>query len=393
MIFTDELIDSPGAVEGSEVRLSAAERKVMMGNQACAEGALRAGCRFYAGYPITPSSEIMEELARRLPDAGGAFVQMEDELGSIAAIVGASWTGVKAMTATSGPGLSLMMEGLGYAAMTETPCLIVDIQRAGPCTGQATKVGSGDILQVRFGSHGDYCPVALSPWSVQEMYDLTIQAFNLSERFRVPAVLLAEEATGHLRETVRLHDDFQLVERDRSPGRPPFGSDAADGVPPMPAFGDGANLLVTGSTHDEWGFRRVDHPRVHRQLVERINRKVLDHADEIAGFEEFFCDDAEVAVVAYGFTARAALAAVKRLRRENLPVGLLRLQTIWPAPAARLRQLGRRVRAVLAPAMNLGQLAFYLRQHLSCPVEELNQVSGTVIEPDTVAERLREMLP
>lgn len=365
----------------------------MMGNQACAEGALRAGCRFYAGYPITPSSEIMEELARRLPEAGGAFVQMEDELGSIAAIVGASWTGVKSMTATSGPGLSLMMEGLGYAAMTETPCLIVDVQRAGPCTGQATKVGSGDILQVRFGSHGDYCPVALSPWSVQEMYDLTIEAYNLSERFRVPSVLLAEEATGHLRETVCLHDDFELWERDRSQRQPPFGSELPDGVPPMPAFGDGAHLLVTGSTHDEWGFRRVDHPEVQRRLVERINRKLLDHADDLARYEEYFLDDAAVAVVTYGFTARAALAAVKKLRTAGLPVGLLRLQTIWPAPAGRLRRLGEQVRTVLAPAMNLGQLAFYLRQHLSCPVAELNQVTGTVIEPDTIAGRLRELLP
>ncbi len=370
----------------------AGKRRVMMGNQACAEAALKAGCRFYAGYPITPSSEIMEELARRLPEAGGAFVQMEDELGSLAAVIGASWTGVKAMTATSGPGLSLMMEGVGYAAMTETPCVIVDVQRAGPCTGQATKTGSGDILQVRFGSHGDYCPIALSPWSVQEMFDLTVRAFDLSERYRVPTFLLAEESTGHLREAITVPERVDVAERNRSTDAPPFGSERPDGVPPMPAFGDGANLLVTGSTHDEWGWRRVDHPEVHQRLVERLNRKILDHADEISEYEEYFMDGARLAVVTYGFTARAALAAVRGLRARGRPVGLLRLRTIWPAPASRLEQLGEEVDAVLAPEMNLGQLAFILRQYVRCPVHELNQVNGLVIEPEAIAEHCEELL-
>jgi len=187
--------------------------RILTGNEAAAEGALAAGCTFYGGYPITPSSEIMEMLARRLPEQGGAFIQMEDELASFSAVIGAAWAGAKAMTATSGPGLSLMMEGIGYAAITETPCVVIDVQRAGPATGQATRVGSGDIIQVRYGSHGDYCPIALSPWSVQEMYDLTIQAFNLAERYRVPTFLLAEESVGHLRENVVLHRDFKIPVR------------------------------------------------------------------------------------------------------------------------------------------------------------------------------------
>ena len=365
---------------------------VMTGNEACAEGALRAGCRFYAGYPITPSSEIMESLARRLPQAGGVFIQMEDELASLAAVIGASWSGLKAMTATSGPGLSLMMEGLGYAAFTETPCVIVDVQRAGPATGQATKTGSGDILQVKFGSHGDYCPVALSPWSVQEMYEMTVEAFNLSERLRVPAFLLAEESTGHLRETVELDKQFQLIERRREVGPPPFGHPDPDGVPPMPAFGDGADLMVTGSTHDEWGYRKVDHPEIHQRLVERLNRKVLDRAAEISHCESYFIEDCQVAVVAYGFTARSALAAVKRLRREGTKVGMLRLQTIWPAPGQAIEELSGRVKCLLAPAMNLGQLGFYLRQYARCPVRDVSQTNGRVIEPETIYRAAKELL-
>jgi 2-oxoglutarate ferredoxin oxidoreductase subunit alpha len=296
------------------------------------------------------------------------------------------------MTATSGPGLSLMMEGIGYAAITETPCVVVDVQRAGPATGQATRVGSGDILQVRYGSHGDYCPIALSPWSVQEMYDLTIRAFNLAERFRVPTFLMTEEAVGHLRETVVLHRDFEVVERDRDVSRPPFGSDRPDGVPPMPAFGDGANLMVTGSTHDAWGVRRVDHADQHTELVGRINRKVLDHAGEIVEVDARFLDDAEVAVVTYGFTGRSALAAVKALRSEGVRAGLLRLKTLWPFPAGPVGDLGGAVRAMLVPEMNLGQLAGLIRQHARCDVEGLGQVNGEVIEPHDIERRVREVL-
>jgi 2-oxoglutarate ferredoxin oxidoreductase subunit alpha len=366
--------------------------QILMGNQAAAEGALAAGVGFYAGYPITPSSEIMEELAARLPAAGGTFIQMEDEIASISAVIGAAWAGTKAMTATSGPGLSLMMEALGYAAFTETPLVLVDVQRAGPATGQATRVGSGDILQVRYGSHGDICPIALSPWSVQEMYDLTIRAFNLSERYRAPTFVLADEGIGHLRESVLLHRDFELVERVREVDQPPFGCEAPDGVPPMPAFGDGAALMVTGSTHDAWGYRRVDIPEPHAALVDRINRKVLDHTDEICIQERYLLDDACVAIVAYGFTARSAIAAVKQLRKDGQRVGLLRLTTLWPFPERALSELGVAVDAIVVPEMNRGQVAGLIRQNVDCPVHGLSQTNGEVIEPATIAARVREVL-
>ncbi len=367
--------------------------RILMGNQAAAEGALAAGCGFYAGYPITPSSEIMELLADRLPAAGGVFVQMEDEIASISAVIGAAWSGARAMTATSGPGLSLMIEALGYAAMTETPLVLVDVQRAGPATGQATRIGAGDVLQVRYGPHGDTSPIALSPWSVQEMYDLTIRAFDLAERFRVPTFVLADEGVGHLRESVTLHRDFQVTARRRDIDQPPFGCDRPDGVPPMPAFGDGANLLITGSTHDAWGYRRVDTPQAHATLVERINRKVEDHAAEIIDLERHALDDARLAVVAYGFTARAAKAAVAQLRAEGLAVGLLRLKTLWPFPEAALAELGARVDRLLVPEMNRGQVLGLVRQSTDCEALGLWQTDGEVIAPERIADRVREVMP
>lgn len=366
--------------------------RILLGNLAAAEGALAAGCTFYAGYPITPSSEIMEELAARLPGAGGTFIQMEDEIASISAVIGASWSGAKAMTATSGPGLSLMMEGLGYAAMTETPCVIVDVQRAGPATGQATRVGSGDIMQTRYGSHGDYCPIALSPWSVQDMYDLTIRAFNMAEKYRVPVFVLAEEATGHLRESVVLHNDFQLITRVRNNDEAPFGSDLPNAVPPMPAFGDGANLLVTGSTHDGWGYRRVDTPEPHERLVERINRKILDHSSDIVRVHEHMLSDAQVGIVAYGFSARSSLAAVKMLRSKGVKAGLLRLETIWPFAEDQVCDLGGSVSRIVVPEMNRGQVLGQVRQCSKCEAEGLWQTNGEVIAPQSIVDKVLEVL-
>jgi 2-oxoglutarate ferredoxin oxidoreductase subunit alpha len=363
-----------------------------MGNVAAAEGALAAGCRFYAGYPITPSSEIMERMAARLPEVGGVFIQMEDEIASISAIVGASWTGLKAMTATSGPGLSLMMEGLGYAAWTETPVVILDVQRAGPATGQATRVASGDIMQVRYGSHGDYHPIALSPWSVQEMYDLTIRAFNLAERYRVPAFVLTDEGVSHLRETALLDPDPETTYRKKGPGQPPFGCDDPAGVPPMPCYGEGERILVTGSTHDEWGWRRVEQPEVHARLVDRINRKITDARDDIVEVEEHFLDDAEVAVVAYGFTARSAMHAVRALHARGVRAGLLRLKTLWPFPVRQVVDLAGSVKRILVPEMNRGQVAGLVRRHALCDVETIMQTDGQVIEAGTIERRLEELL-
>jgi len=368
--------------------------RYLLGNHAAAEGALYAGCRFFAGYPITPSSEIMETMARRLPEIdGGAFMQMEDELASIAAVVGASWAGAKAMTATSGPGFSLMQETIGYAVITETPLVLINVQRAGPATGQATRPGSGDIMQAKYGSHGDIEIIALSPWSAQEMYELTIRAFNLAERFRVPTFVLTDEGVGHLREGVVLHHDIELFNRVKQPGAPPFGSDDPAGVPPMPSFGEGENLLVTGSTHEERGYRRVEQPEVHARLVDRLRRKVLDHADEIVETENYFLDDAEVAVVAYGFVARSALKAVKDLRADGHKVGLLRLRTLWPFPEAAVAELASSCRAVFVPEMNHGQIAGEVRKITrGAEVIPFAQSNGEVITSPTVRRELQGLL-
>ncbi len=373
-------------------RAMAPEPRYLSGNVAAAEGAVAAGCDFYAGYPITPSSEVMEHLAARFHELGRTFVQMEDEIGSICAAIGAAWAGARAMTATSGPGMSLMMEALGYAAFTETPLVIVDVQRAGPCTGQATRTGAGDVMQVKWGSHGDIQPIALSPWSVQEMFSLTARAFDLAERLRVPVVVLAEEAVGHLRERVELPAGAGVARRDRDPTAPPFGTDAPDGVPPMPAFGDGARLLVTGSTHDPRGLRRTEDGAVHEALVTRLHRKVLARTDEICRVHERFVDGAEAVVVAYGFAARAALAAVRRLRAAGRPVGLVRLETLWPFPADAVADAVGDARAAIVPEMNMGQVVGEVRKAVRCRVEGLHRVDGAAIRPDQVARKIREVM-
>ncbi len=366
-------------------------RYFFSGNEAVAEGALSAGCRFYGGYPITPSSEIMERMAARLPEFDGVFIQMEDEIASIASVIGASWAGAKAMTATSGPGFSLMQEGIGYAAFTEAPCVVVDIQRAGPSTGQATKVGSGDLMQAKWGSHGDYLPIALSPWSVQEMFDLTIRAFNLAERFRTPVFLMGEEATAHLRESIRVPGEIAVSERNRGEG-PPFGTDEPDGVPPMPVFGDGRKLLVTGSTHDQEGFRKTDDPETHRRLVERLHKKILNHQDEIIQTEAYHLKGAEVGIIAYGFTARSALFAVQRLRKAGVAAGLLRLQTLWPFPYDVVESLTRSLKHCLTFEMNMGQISGEIQKVCRCPLHVTTQVNGTIISPATMETKVREVL-
>jgi len=364
----------------------------MQGDEACAEGALAAGCRFYAGYPITPASEIMIRMVTRLPEVGGAFIQMEDEIGSISAVIGAAWAGAKAMTATSGPGLSLMIEALGYAVITETPCLIVDVQRAGPSTGQATRPAQGDMMMVKWGAHGDNEIIALSPWSVQEMYDLTVKAFNFAERFRVPVFLLADEAVGHLRETLVIQEEVEIFDRVKIPGKPPFGTEEINGVPPMPAFGEGANLLVTGSTHDPWGFRKTQDSAVQARLTERLIRKVRDFKSEAIETESHLLEDAEIGVVAYGFTARAALAAVKTLRAQGVKAGLLRLVSIWPFADEAVAALGRRCRKVFVPEMNRGQIAGEMTKYTSTPVIPLPKTNGEVIEPAEIVEGIRRNL-
>lgn len=357
----------------------------MQGNIACAEGALAAGCRYYAGYPITPSSEIMEHLSNRLPEVNGVFMQMEDEIASICSMIGASWAGAKAMTATSGPGFSLMLEGIGYALMTETPCVIVNVQRAGPATGQATRPGQGDIMQARWGAHGDYRIIGLSPWSVQEMYDLTIRAFNLAEQFRVPVILLADEVVGHLKESFTVKHEIEIFNRDSSVSDKPFGTDHIDGVPPMPAFGQGAKLLVTGSTHNEFGIRKVADPKVQDKLVNRLCNKIDNHKKEICETESYFTDDAEYLFVSFGISARSAYAVVKQLRNENIKAGLLRYKTIWPLDEEALKSSAQNSKIIFVPEMNHGQLVLEIERILcNKKVISIPKTQGEAIYPSEI---------
>jgi 2-oxoglutarate ferredoxin oxidoreductase subunit alpha len=364
------------------------------GNEACAEAAITAGCKFFAGYPITPSSEIAEHLAKRLPQVGGIAIQMEDELASIAAIVGASWAGAKAFTATSGPGFSLMQEGIGYAFMTETPIVIVDAQRAGPSTGQATKCGQGDVMQARWGTHGDYSAIALSPNSVQEMFTLTIKAFNLAEKYRTPVVLLADEIVVHMREQVSVPptESIEIIDR-----RKPDAADKAffgpDEVPPMPVVGEGYNVVVTGSTHDEYGIRVTADPITHRKLVERLNRKIQSHADELSDSETYGLDECEVGIVSYGCTSRSIYEVVENAQKKGIKTGYIRLRTLWPFPDKIIKQLAETAKTIIVPEMNLKQI-FHEVKRAACGearVVPLNKIGGgEMITPDELFSKIME---
>jgi 2-oxoglutarate ferredoxin oxidoreductase subunit alpha len=359
-------------------------RYFLQGDEACAEGAIAAGCNYYAGYPITPASEIMHHICHRFAELGRVFVQMEDEIASIVSCIGASWAGAKPMTATSGPGLSLMLENVGYAVITETPLVVVDVQRAGPSTGQATRPAQGDVMQVRWGSHGDYQTIALAPWSVQEMYDLTIRAFNLAERFRNPVFVMADEAVGHLRENFHVAEEVRVYNRRRPREKePPFGGAE---VPPMPTFGEGHQLLITGSTHDEWGYRRTADPETQARLIERLSSKITDHLDEISEVEEHFCDgELDLLVIAYGFTARSALEAVKMARQEGKRTGLLRLKTLWPFPEPFVQELARHSREVLVTEMNRGQILREV-QRIVPRARGHQKTAGEVIRPMEISK-------
>lgn len=361
------------------------------GDEAVAEGAIAAQCGYFAGYPITPATETLERLSVRFGEVGVVFMQMEDEIASICSCIGASWAGAKAMTVTSGPGFSLMQEGIGYAVITETPVVIVDAQRGGPSTGQATRVGGGDIMQAKWGSHGDYQIIALSPWSVQELYDQTIRAFNLAEKYRVPVLLMAEEATAHLRERMQVNGEVELFSREKRAGAPPFGTKENDGVPPMPAFGEGEKLLVTGSTHDEFGVRRITHPLVQEKLVTRLHNKIMNNHREIIQYENYYLEDATVVAVGNGFTARSALFAVERMRDEGKKIGMVRLKTLWPFASQVIRDVSSRVKKILVPEMNMGQVAGEVMKYASCEVVPYSQVNGEVIHPNTIMEQLRRL--
>lgn len=358
----------------------------MQGNIACAEGALAAGCRFFGGYPITPSTEIAEHMAAKLPKKGGVFVQMEDELGSIAAVIGASWTGVRAMTATSGPGFSLMMENIGYAVMTETPCVIIDIQRGGPSTGQPTLGAQGDMFQCRFGSHGDYSIIALSPASVQEMYELTAKAFNLADRYRVPVFVMSDEIIGHMRERIVIPDAVDIVERRQlREGDLPFKG-GPDGVPGFAAFGDGRSLHVTGLTHDERGYPKATNPKVHEELVMRLVRKVEDARGEIADYDAIN-PDAEVVFVSYGAPSRTVQQVLHDCR--DTKIGHLQLRVVWPFPDKALKMF-RNAHTFLVPEMNMGQMSREIERHVGAEVVSIPKLGGDLHTPGELVHALKE---
>lgn len=331
------------------------------GNIAFVEGAIRAGCRFYAGYPITPSTEIAESFARRMPQIGGVFIQMEDEIGSIGAVIGASWAGVKSMTATSGPGFSLMMEHIGLAVMLETPCVIVDVQRGGPSTGLPTLPAQSDVMQAKWGSHGCYEIIALSPNSPNEAYSHAIKAFNLSEQYRVPVIVLMDECVGHMYEKVRIPKDEEITTINRKIPLDeehylPYKPDE-DLIPPMAVAGRGFHFHVTGLTHDERGYP-VATREAQNKYVLRLSDKIRKNTEKISDVERFFMDDAEVVVVSFGITSRPALRAVKMAREEGMKVGLIRLVTIWPFPDKTIREIARRAKGFVVAEMNYGQI-FY----------------------------------
>ena len=335
----------------------------MDGDTACAEGAICAGCRFFGGYPITPATEIAERMARRLPQVGGVYIQMEDEIASMNAVLGGSWAGKRAMTATSGPGFSLMMENLGLGIMTETPCVLVNVQRAGPSTGMPTLVGQGDMMQARWGSHGHYEIIALAPSSPQELFDLTIRAFNLAEKYRTPVLVMTDETVGHMTERVVIPPLAEIEHYHRrrptsssDDGYLPFKPDP-DGVPPMACAGDGYRIHVTGLTHDEKGYPDTVNIQTQQRLVERLVGKIRNNRDDIIQIVENEIDGADVVVVAYGISVRTAARPVRMARELGLRVGLLKLVTVWPFAEERIRELASKVNAFVVPEVNLGQIA------------------------------------
>ena len=369
----------------------AKEVRLMQGNQAISEGAFYAGARFYAGYPITPSSEIAEECSRMLPKLGGFYMQMEDEIASIAAIVGASLAGAKAFTATSGPGFTLMQENLGMAVADEVPCVVVNVQRSGPSTGLATKPAQSDIMQARWGRHGDQDLIVLCPATVRECFLLTVQAFNFAEKFRVPVVLLPDEIIGHMRENMTVPEagEIEVVNRKTPKGKPglynPFEPDE-DGVAPLAAYGGDHIFHISSSMHGLDGYGNND-PANATQLIERIHRKIALHRVEIVMTRSFDTEDADVLIVALGATTRAGRAAALEARKQGIRAGVLQIQTVWPFPDKEIAEAGRRARRIVVPEMNyIGQVAGEVQRVLGpgADIRRVNKYNGQVITPQEI---------
>jgi 2-oxoglutarate ferredoxin oxidoreductase subunit alpha len=374
----------------------------LLGDHACAEGAVLAGCRFFAGYPITPATEIAERMSVRLPQSDGVYVQMEDELASMNAILGGSWAGVKSMTATSGPGFSLMMENLGLGIMLETPCVLVNVQRGGPSTGLPTLVGQQDMMQARWGSHGDYAIIALSPTSPQELFDLTIRAFNLSEKYRCPVLVMTDAEVGHMTEKVVIPpvEEIEIINRPRvqrgdvEPDHFRIYRDSSNGsngfISPMVSAGDGYRIHVTGLTHDERGYPAMN-AKANEWNVRRLTQKIMAHRDDIIQLEEQNLQDAEIVVVSYGISARAALWPIEQARNEGIRVGYLRLITVWPFPEERIRELAKGIRGFVVPEINLGQIRLEVERCAAgqTQVWGVHRPGGDVLEPEDVLNTIR----
>ena len=364
------------------------EARLMQGNEAVAEGALRAGVRFFGGYPITPSTEIAEGMAKMLPKVGGTFIQMEDEIASMGVVLGASLAGRKVLTASSGPGISLKQELIGYAAAAEIPVVIVNVQRVGPSTGQPTAPSQGDVMQARWGTHGDHPIIALSPWSVREAFNLAVRSVNLAEQFRTPVILLMDEIVGHLREKVELPDDVEIYPRrrpkkSRAEGYEPYAPDD-DLVPNIADFGEGYHIHVTGLIHDE----------VTREAIDRLHQKIERAADEIVKVEELFMEDAEYAVVAFGGTARTAYESVRYARERGIKVGMLRLITIWPFADKAICDVASRVKGMLVVELNYGQVVNEVRRAANgqCRVELCAKYNMQIFEPEEIDEAIDRLV-
>ena len=369
----------------------------MDGDDACGEGAIAAGCRFVAGYPITPSTEIVELMARRLPKIGGLFVQMEDELASSIAIAGAAWAGAKAMTVTSGPGFSLMMEHVGYAVMTETPCVFVNVQRGGPSTGLPTLPGQQDMMQVRWGSHGDYEVIALCPNSPQECFDLTIASFNLSERYRTPVFLMMDECVGHMMERVVIPpaEEIDLEERAYTELKPGdyYPYNVRDTlVPEMIKAGDGYNVHITGLTHDDRGYPAMN-ADAQQKLVKRLVEKIRRDVEEITRVEEIQLEDAEIVLVSYGISSRVAMRAMRMAREKGYKVGMLRLITVWPFPDWMFRALAKRIKAFVVVEMNMGQILREVQRAAGGLVVTIGSLNagGAVQKPEEIYDCIKKV--
>lgn len=369
--------------------------RVMTGNDAVAEGAIAAGMRFFAGYPITPATEIAEAAARLLPKVGGKFIQMEDEIGSMGAIVGASFAGAKSMTATSGPGISLMQENLGFACIAEAPCVVVDVMRVGPSSGIATHPSQGDVMQARWGTHGDHPIIALVPSTVRECYDLTVRAFNLAEKYRTPVYLLSDAVIGHMSEKIEIPEEIEIIDR-KKPTVPvdqynPFEDDGT-GIPPMATYGDGYLWYVSGIIHDKTGFPATANPDIATKLIDRLHDKIDNNLDDIIQYEEYMTDDAEIVIFAYGSVARSAISAIKTARQEGIKVGLIRPITIWPFPEEPIKKLRQQAKAFIVPEMNYGQVYYKVKEIVegSAPVKLISQYNSKLITPQQILSVLRE---